>query len=215
MSAKEIVHYSAYERKLHIKFAKIRGMVKSFEAPSAENIILAVITFGIIFIINRYISYVNKSTTNAMKKEEVLSATTSRTIFNKIGLLTSNIFAFIIFPSFVFINVILIQWVMTGGKIYDGRMVNIGYLLHSSSGSFYFICGGLQFYTPLRQHYPMVHRFTGYTYYLMVLLTSIGIVWVSIKPHAGLSSQILVASMLPPWYLHDAKKVSVILKSLR
>jgi ferredoxin-NADP reductase len=202
-SAHEIdIHNQIDELRLNVypKIEELRLIFTSFKAPSKNNFFLTFISLGVIFIINRYISAaINNSKAKTVKKAKALSALTPRTIFDKLGLFTSNLFAFVIFPVFVFINVILAQWVMKGGKIYDGKIVNIGYLLHSSSGSLYFICGGLQFYTPLRQHYPVIHRLTGYTYYLMVLLTSIGIAWISIKPHAGLSSQIATASFLPPW----------------
>jgi hypothetical protein len=197
MSENKMIHYSAHEIDIHnqidelrlnvySKIDELRLIFTSFEAPSKTNVFLTFISLGVIFIINRCISAaINNSKAKTVKKTKVLSALTPRTIFDKLGLFASNLFAFVIFPAFVFINVILAQWVMKGGKIYDGKIVNIGYLLHSSSGSLYFICGGLQFYTPLRQHYPVIHRLTGYTYYLMVLLTSIGIAWICIKPHAG------------------------------
>jgi hypothetical protein len=202
MSKKEGMQYSAYEIEIHNMIYELRLSFAPFEAPLSINVFLTFISFIFIFIVNRCISaIINKSKANKVKKAKVLSALTPRTIFDKLGLFTSNIFAFIIFPAFVVMGVIIAQWVMKGGQLYEGIVVNIGYLLHSSSGSLYFICGGLQFYTPLRQHYPVIHRLTGYTYYLMVLVTSISLVVVSIKPYSGLPSQISTLTFLPPWLI--------------
>ena len=133
------------------------------------------------------------------KRRIVKLATTPRTVFDESGLLISNTFAFIIFPAFVLINVVIIQWIIWGGKIYGGKILTIGYFLHTSTGSLYFIAGGLQFYSPLRQHYPKIHRIIGYLYYIMAFITSIGILILTIKPHSGFPTQVAVATFLPPW----------------
>lgn len=120
MSETKVMHYSAHEIDIHNQIDKLRLTFASFEAPSAINIFLTIISLGIIFIINRYTSVViNKNKANKMQKKVVLSALTPRTIFDKLGLFTSNIFAFIIFPAFVVVNVIIGQWVTKGGQIYE------------------------------------------------------------------------------------------------
>lgn len=133
------------------------------------------------------------------KRQIVKLATTPRTVFDKTGLLVSNVFAFAVFPAFVIINVVIYQWIIWGGKLYEGKMLTIGYFLHTSTGSLYFIAGGLQFYSPLRQFYPKIHRIIGYVYYIMALITSFGILLLTLKPHSGFPTQIAVATFLPPW----------------
>lgn len=135
------------------------------------------------------------------RKRTRLIATSPRSASDYIGKFTSDVLAFVVFPVFVVFYVVVSQWINTGGKVYDGKVLTIGYLLHSSTGSLYFISGGLQFYSPLRQRYPRVHRCLGYIYYLMAMLTSIGIAVIALKPHSGFPTQVAVLSFLPPWVL--------------
>lgn len=135
------------------------------------------------------------------QKRTRLIATSPRSASDYIGKFTSDVLAFIVFPVFVVFYVVVSQWIINGGKIYDGKVLTIGYLLHSSTGSLYFISGGLQFYSPLRQRYPRVHRCLGYIYYFMAMLTSIGISIIALKPHSAFPSQVAVLSFLPPWVL--------------
>ena len=85
-----------------------------------------------------------------------------------------------------------------GLYIYGGHL-EWAFHTHVISGSLYFIAGALQFFEPLRQYYPHVHRFFGYVYYAMVVVTSVGICWLCVKPHAGVSAQIAVIMFLPQW----------------
>jgi hypothetical protein len=129
MSENEVMHYSAHEIDIHDKVDKLRLAFASFQAPSVINIFLTFISLGIIFIINRYMSaIINKNKANKVQKKVVLSVLTPRTIFDKLGLFTSNIFAFVIFPAFVVINVIIAQWVMKGGQIYEVLMYMYMYI---------------------------------------------------------------------------------------
>ena len=133
------------------------------------------------------------------ERQIVKLATTPRNVFDKIGLLVSNVFVFGVLPAFVIFNVVIYQWIIWGGKLYEGKMLTIGYFLHTSTGSLYFIAGGLQFYSPLRQFYPRIHRLIGYVYYIMAFITSFGILILAVKPHSGFATQIAVATFLPPW----------------
>ena len=105
-------------------------------------------------------------------------------------------------PAFVIFYVIGYLYIflktVVGMYIYGGHL-EWGFHTHVISGSLYFIAGALQFFEPLRQHYPHVHRFFGYVYYDMVVVTSVGICWLCIKPHAGLSAQIAAIVLLPQW----------------
>ena len=130
--------------------------------------------------------------------QRLLTATRNNSI-DSFGQAVSDIVVYVLFPIFVFLNVILSQWIIEGGKIYDGKYLTAGYILHSSTGSLYYIAAGLQFYLPLRQRYPKIHRYIGYFYYVMVVLTSIGIVMICRKPHSGFSTQVATFMFLPPW----------------
>jgi Predicted membrane protein (DUF2306) len=127
------------------------------------------------------------------QKRTRLIATSPRTTLDYLAKNTSDVFAFIILPLFAVLFV--------GGLRFDTELVSFGYFLHVSTGSLYMITGGLQFYAPLRQRYPKVHRFLGYTHYLMVLMTAIGISFIAIRPYSGFPTQIAVLSFLPPWVI--------------
>ena len=131
--------------------------------------------------------------------ERRLTAISPSSKMEAIGQFVSDAFAFVIFPSFVIGYVIVNQWIIGRGRVYEGKVLTIGYFLHTGTGCVYFIAGGLQFYNPLRQKYPRVHRCIGYIYYLMVILTSVGIATLAIKPHSGLSTQFTVSFFLPSW----------------
>ena len=162
-----------YVKGIESQIEGARLSIKKIPAISAIQL-FAVTGFAIIIIVT-FISSV-------LKKKTIKYVTTPATIYDLIGKITSNVFTFIIFPGFVIFNVLINQWYLQGMRMYDGKILTLGYVLHSSTGSLYFIAGGLQFYTPLRQYYPKIHRKIGYFYYFMVVLTAIGIILVSTLP---------------------------------
>lgn len=105
-------------------------------------------------------------------------------------------------PLFVLVYVVGYLFIfverMRGG-VYQGNMMRSGFYVHTISGSIYLLAGVAQFYAPLRQHYPKIHRAIGYLYYLMVVITSLGLIALAHKPHAGISAQIAIVISLPQW----------------
>lgn len=173
---------------------KARSLPSLIDSPTASRILYTLgtlLTCVITAIVMRMIKPVTRC-------QRLLTATRNNSI-DSFGQTLSDIVVYILFPIFVFLYVILFQWIIEGGKIYDGEYLTAGYILHSSTGSLYYIAAGLQFYLPLRQRYPKIHRYIGYFYYIMVVLTSIGIVMICRKPNSGLSTQVAAFMFLPPW----------------
>lgn len=172
---------------------KIVGKARITLQAHGAHLTIIIVTIVIAFTIHWFLMRRNAII------EGRLTAISPSSRMEAIGQFISDAFAFVIFPLFVIGYVIINQWIIGGGKVYDGKMLTIGYFLHSATGCIYFIAGGLQFYTPLRQKYPRTHRCIGYIYYFMVILTSVGIVTLAVKPHSGLSTQFAVLFFLPPW----------------
>ena len=179
-----------YVKGIESQIAEGRRDLEKIPAIPTSNLVA-----GIVIAITMIVTIIS----SLLRPKRVRYATTPPTIYDLFGSTVSNTFTFVVFPGFIIFNVLINQWYMQGMRMYDGKVLTIGYLLHTSTGSLYLIAGGLQFYTPLRQHYPKIHRMIGYLYYVMVVLTTIGIIIISIKPHSGLSTQIAVATFLPPW----------------
>jgi Predicted membrane protein (DUF2306) len=187
-----------YVQNLNRNLNLLRSNVRQFDTSTGRG---QALIFGTFIPILFSAFYCLISSFKKEQKRTRLIATSPRTAFDYIGKFTSDVLAFVIFPLFVVFYVVVSQWIIAGGKVYEGKVLTVGYLLHSSSGSLYFIAGGLQFYSPLRQRYPRLHRFLGYMYYFMAMLTSIGLALLALKPHSGFSTQIAVLSFLPPWIL--------------
>lgn len=187
-----------YVQNLTRSIDSLRSIIRLIDISTGPGRTLILGTFITILVSAFYHMFL---TSKKKQKRKRLIATTPRSAFDDIGKFTSDILAFVVFPLFVVLYVIVDQWIITGGKVYEGKVLTVGYLLHSSSGSLYFIAGGLQFYSPLRQRYPRVHRCLGYIYYFMAMLTSVGITLLALKPHSGFSTQLAVISFLPLWVL--------------
>jgi uncharacterized membrane protein len=87
----------------------------------------------------------------------------------------------------------------------------IGFHLHATTGSLYFLLGGLQFLNPLRQRFPRVHRALGILYYAMVFVTAIGIVWLTaVRPKAGPFTVTLIIFALPLWLWINVLSITAI-----
>ena len=112
----------------------------------------------------------------------------------------SAVHASLLITYTMFVAYVIAQWIAESGCIYDGH-INIGYLIHTSSGALYFMIGGLQFLAPLRRHYPILHRQLGYIFYALSAITTIGISWLAIKPHGGVSVQVATVLFLPLWVM--------------
>lgn len=183
-----------YVDDLHRKIDLLRSEIRAIDIGRSLIIAISIpILFSaVLFLFSNF---------KTKQKRTILIATSPRSAFDYIGKFTSDVFAFIVFPSFVIFYVVLVQWITAGGNVYEGKILTVGYMIHSSSGSLYFIAGGLQFYAPLRQRYPRIHRCLGYIYYCMVFITTVGITILTLKPHSGFSTQIAVLSFLPPWVL--------------
>jgi Predicted membrane protein (DUF2306) len=175
---------------------KIVGKARIKLQAHGAHLTIIVVTTIIALMMTSLYSSIRRSST---RRKDRLTAISPSSKMETIGQFISDTFAFVIFPSFVIGYVIINQWIIGGGTVYEGNTLTIGYFLHTGSGCIYFIAGGLQFYAPFRQKYPRVHRCIGYMYYLMVILTSIGIATLAVKPHSGLSTQFTVFFFLPPW----------------
>jgi len=112
------------------------------------------------------------------------------------------------FTSFaIFIDMYICRHLIWGpkkGVVYAGKIQNIGFLTHAATGSLYLVTGALQFVSSLRRYAPRLHRFLGYVFYLMVLLTSLSILVVATKPQSGVSAQLATAVFLPLWLYFNA-----------
>lgn len=178
-------------------FDGLRSIVKASDVYARPTRSLIVGTSAAIIITLPFILFQLLKT---KQKKTRLIATSSRSTLDYLGRFLGDVCAFIIFPLFVF-NIVGL-WVNVGiDKIYDGKILTVGYFIHSGSGALYLITGGLQFYTPLRQRYPKIHRFLGYVYYSMSLITAVGVTIMAYKPSGGLTSQLGVLTFLPPWVL--------------
>ena len=111
---------------------------------------------------------------------------------------TVYVFMMISFPAFVLFYVVWYLYIHRQGKIYPNS-VNMGFYLHSVTGSIYLLSGMLQFYDRLRQRAPRIHRWIGYLFYTMVAVTSVGILWIALLPHSGMSAQLATLFFLPLW----------------
>lgn len=181
-------HKDAQE--LQETFDSLRSMIKATDFYNRPGHSLVLGT-GIAFILSLpfILFHVNKT----KQKNTRLIATSPRSTLDYLAKLTSDVFAFIIFPLFFVGHIGLITL--------DGSVLTFGYFLHITSGCLYLITGGLQFYTPLRQRYPIVHRYMGYIFYIMVLIMSVGLMIVTVRPISGFPTQMAILTFLPPWVI--------------
>lgn len=180
--------YPQHIQELQDSFDSLRLVVKSTEAYNRPGPALIRGTI-IAFILS--LPFIVFHIFKTKQKRTRLIATSPRSTLDFLAKLICDISALVVFPLFV---------VMFGsGLRLDGELVTFGYFLHIITGDLYLITGGLQFYAPLRQRYPKVHRYLGYIYYLMVLITAVGIIIIGIKPLSGFPTQMAVLTLLPPW----------------
>ena len=181
---------------LQKSFDELRSNVKGFETHGIPGGRLIVGTVcGVIFSLPFIMPYIIKKA-----KKMRLTAMSLRSSTDYLGQLASDIFAFIVFPLFVMI--VSDMLIHSGNKVYEGsKAPTLGLYIHASSGCVYFIAGGLQFYNPLRQRYPAIHRLLGYLYYSMVPFMSVGLCMIAVKPNSGFPTQVAILLFLPPWVL--------------
>lgn len=180
--------YPQHIQDLQDSFDSLRLVVKSTDAynrpgPALIRGTIIALILSLPFILFHFFKTKQKRTR--------LIATSPRSTLDYLAKFICDISVFVVIPLFV---------VMFGsGLRLDGELVTFGYFLHISTGSLYLITGGLQFYAPLRQRYPKVHRYLGYIHYLMVLMTVVGLMIVGIKPHSGFPTQMALLTFVPPW----------------
>lgn len=171
-----------------------RSLASKIDTCTASKIFYTFWTISVCIFMTVIISLMTPVT----RCQRLMTVTRNNPI-DSFGQSVSDFVVYVLFPIFVVLYVIVFQWILEGGKVYDGKFLTVGYLLHSSTGCLYYIAAGLQFYLPLRQRFPKTHRYIGYFYYFMVVLTSIGIIMICRKPNSGLPTQVAVLTFLPPW----------------
>lgn len=185
-----------YIKDLQRNFDDLRSNVVGFDTHGVPGGRLIVGTIcAVIFSLSFIMPYLVKDT-----KKARLTSTPLRSSTDYCGQLASDACAFIVFPVFVVMT--CDQLISSGNKVYEGSKVRtLGLYLHVTSGCVYLISGGLQFYNPLRQRYPAIHRFLGYLYYTMVPIMSVGLCMIALKPNSGFPTQVAILLFLPPWVL--------------
>ena len=184
-----VVDFDAY---IATRTQKIRLLLQKLMLLKASNHRIVMITTSLVCIFTLVMVFTQR------KRKSVLVGEEFHSFFVKLIGHFFYVTMLLGLPFFVFFWVI--GYIYTTLKSWHNYPnLEWGFHTHVISGCLYFIAGVLQFVEPLRQHYPRVHRFFGYVYYAMVVVTSIGVCWLCIKPNSGISAQIAVVLVLPQW----------------
>jgi hypothetical protein len=82
---------------------------------------------------------------------------------------------------------------------YANSINQIGFWIHATTGTAYYAVGFMQFSDHLRRRHPVVHRATGYAYYVSAAVTSIGIALLCIG--GAMAAESMVTATLIVWPL--------------
>ena len=128
--------------------------------------------------------------------------------------------------AFVALYIVLLKMILgemfhppqTGGPTtgtigYTNSANQSGFWIHAISGSIYYFCGLLQFSQSLRLWAPRFHRACGYLYYVMVLVTCVGVVLILVGGSGAKESSVLWTVVhMPIWLYLNLQSFRAILR---